>query len=79
MIVEMVKRLMGCYFVYRTTDRGADKSAYTFRPLESDESFVSFLGLSHWKPRLGVKHGFETFAVQKDCFLMKLEILGEMV
>ena len=25
------------------------------------------------------KHGFETFAVQKDCFLMKLEILGEMV
>lgn len=53
-VVESVKRLLGCGFVYSLTDRQADKAAYRFEPLRTVRGSSHLFGGCRHKPRLKV-------------------------
>ena len=55
-LVEMMKRMMGCFFIYNTTDRKVDKTAYNFRAVLGTTKPIGFLrffgGPAHKPPQV---------------------------
>ena len=57
-IAEDLKRMMGCEFVYNTTDRVVDKTSYSFAAtlvggaVEEQFGYPRAFGMPHWRPPL---------------------------
>lgn len=57
-IAEDLKRMMGCGFIYNTTDRVVDKTSYSFAAtlvdgaVEEQFGYPRAFGMPHWRPPL---------------------------